>query len=98
MVEREEESGHGAALIQTYRERFGEHIPLIRRQDVKASAGEDAGATVKLLRADLVVIVILVRRVLALQHQGRETGARQIGGGSQAVVSGADNNSIRFGG
>jgi erythrin-vacuolar iron transport family protein len=32
---REEESGHRAALIQTYRERFGEHIPLIRREDVK---------------------------------------------------------------
>ncbi len=30
-----EESGHRAALIATYRERFGEHIPLIRRQDVK---------------------------------------------------------------
>ena len=32
---REEESGHRAALIKTYRERFGEHIPLIRREDVK---------------------------------------------------------------
>jgi rubrerythrin len=32
---REEESGHRTALIETYRERFGEHIPLIRRQDVK---------------------------------------------------------------
>jgi rubrerythrin len=32
---REEESGHRAALIETYRTRFGEHIPLIRRQDVK---------------------------------------------------------------
>jgi erythrin-vacuolar iron transport family protein len=32
---REEESGHRAALIETYRERFGEHIPLLRRQDVK---------------------------------------------------------------
>ena len=32
---REEESGHRAALIETYRQRFGEHIPLIRRQDVK---------------------------------------------------------------
>ena len=30
-----EESGHRAALIETYRERFGEHIPLMRRQDVK---------------------------------------------------------------
>jgi len=26
---------HRAALIATYRARFGEHIPLIRRQDVK---------------------------------------------------------------
>ena len=30
-----EESGHRASLIATYRARFGEHIPLIRRQDVK---------------------------------------------------------------
>ena len=32
---REEESHHRASLIETYRQRFGEHIPLIRRQDVK---------------------------------------------------------------
>jgi len=32
---REEESQHRASLIDTYRSRFGEHIPLIRRQDVK---------------------------------------------------------------
>ena len=32
---REEESQHRASLIDTYRQRFGEHIPLIRRQDVK---------------------------------------------------------------
>jgi rubrerythrin len=32
---REEESQHRASLIETYRDRFGEHIPLIRRQDVK---------------------------------------------------------------
>ena len=30
-----EESGHRASLIDLYRTRFGEHIPLIRRQDVK---------------------------------------------------------------
>src|SRR5258708_1687854 len=30
----QEESDHRARLIETYRERFGEHIPLIRRQDV----------------------------------------------------------------
>ncbi|MGO8734677.1 MAG: iron exporter MbfA [Terriglobia bacterium] len=31
----EEESGHRRSLIEIYRQRFGEHIPLIRRQDVK---------------------------------------------------------------
>jgi rubrerythrin len=30
-----EESRHRAALIETYRRRFGEHIPLIRRGDIK---------------------------------------------------------------
>jgi erythrin-vacuolar iron transport family protein len=30
-----EESGHRQALLELYREKFGEHIPLIRRQDVK---------------------------------------------------------------
>jgi rubrerythrin len=31
----EEEDRHRRALIEIYRQRFGEHIPLIRRQDVK---------------------------------------------------------------
>lgn len=31
----EEESDHRARLIETYRRRFGNHIPLIRRDDVK---------------------------------------------------------------
>ena len=31
---REEESGHRRRLIELYRQKFGEHIPLIRRQDV----------------------------------------------------------------
>src|SRR5205823_10897545 len=32
---REEEWQHRASLIETYRQRFGEHIPLLRREDVK---------------------------------------------------------------
>lgn len=32
-----EESEHRASLIELYRSRFGEHIPLIRRQDVRGS-------------------------------------------------------------
>src|SRR6201997_3560569 len=32
---REEESGHRRRLIEMYQQKFGEHIPLIRRQDVR---------------------------------------------------------------
>jgi len=32
---REEESSHRRRLIESYQKRFGDHIPLIRRQDVK---------------------------------------------------------------
>jgi erythrin-vacuolar iron transport family protein len=32
---RKEESGHRRRLIELYQRKFGEHIPLIRRQDVK---------------------------------------------------------------
>jgi rubrerythrin len=32
---RDEESGHRRRLIELYRQKFGEHIPLIRKQDVK---------------------------------------------------------------
>src|SRR6476660_6733309 len=32
---RQEEDGHRHRLTELYRQRFGDHIPLIRRQDVK---------------------------------------------------------------
>ncbi len=32
---REEESGHRRRLIELYRQKFGDHIPLVRRQDVR---------------------------------------------------------------
>src|ERR1051325_11442061 len=32
---REEEVNHRKRLYEMYRERFGEHIPLVRREDVK---------------------------------------------------------------
>src|SRR4051812_12331855 len=32
---RDEESSHRASLFEIYRSRFGEHIPHVRRQDVK---------------------------------------------------------------
>lgn len=38
----EEESEHRSSLIELYRKRFGEHIPLIRRQDVKGFVSRPA--------------------------------------------------------
>src|ERR1700744_3889353 len=35
MTMRDEENGHRHRLIEMFREKFGEHIPLIRRHDVK---------------------------------------------------------------
>src|SRR5438876_7014277 len=32
---KEEEAGHRRSLIELFRQKFGEHIPLIRRQDVR---------------------------------------------------------------
>ena len=32
---RKEESGHRRRLIELFQQRFGDHIPFIRRQDVK---------------------------------------------------------------
>src|SRR3954447_24409931 len=32
---REEESGHRHRLLDLYRQRFGDHIPLIRKQDIR---------------------------------------------------------------
>src|SRR2546428_13716038 len=41
---REEESQHRASLIDMYRQRFVEHIPLIRRQDGKGFVQRRPGA------------------------------------------------------
>jgi len=50
----EEESGHRRSLIETYRQRFGEHIPLIRRQDVKGFVDRRPVWLIRPLRIDLV--------------------------------------------
>jgi erythrin-vacuolar iron transport family protein len=39
---REEESGHRRRLLDLYRAKFGEHIPLIRRQDVRGFVNRPA--------------------------------------------------------
>jgi len=51
---REEESGHRRRLIELYRQRFGEHIPLIRRQDVRGFVERPALWLMRPLRIEAV--------------------------------------------
>src|SRR5439155_1372454 len=49
---REEESSHRARLLELYRQRFGEHIPLIRRQEVRGFVQRRPSWLVNPLRLD----------------------------------------------
>src|ERR1700736_3401419 len=49
-----EESGHLRRLIELYQQRFGEHIPLIRRQDVRGFVDRPALWLVRPLRIEAV--------------------------------------------
>src|SRR5216683_2593021 len=51
---REEESGHRRRLIELYKQKFGEHIPLIRRQDVRGFVVRPALWLIRPLRIDAV--------------------------------------------
>ena len=51
---REEESEHRRRLIELFRQKFGEHIPLIRRQDVRGFVDRPALWLVRPLRIDAV--------------------------------------------
>ena len=42
-----EEDGHRHRLIELYRRKFGEHIPLIRRHDVKGFVQRKTGSLVR---------------------------------------------------
>ena len=55
---RDEENGHRHRLIEMYRQKFGEHIPLIRRQDVKGFISRKplwltGSLTVPMIRAEI---------------------------------------------
>ena len=51
---REEESGHRRRLIELSREKFGDHIPLIRRQDVRGFVNRKPVWLVQPLRLEAV--------------------------------------------
>jgi rubrerythrin len=59
----DEEDGHRHRLINLYRERFGEHIPLIRRQDVKGFI------TRRPLWLNSILTVSMVRREVETMEQ-----------------------------
>ena len=63
----DEEDGHRHRLIELYRARFGEHIPLIRRQDV------DGFITRKPLWLNSILTVAMVRR--EVENMERESRA-----------------------
>jgi rubrerythrin len=51
---REEESGHRRRLIELFQQRFGNHIPLIRRQDVRGFVDRPALWLMRPLRIEAV--------------------------------------------
>src|ERR1700722_5286243 len=63
---RYEEDGHRHRLISLYRERFGEHIPLIRRQDVKGFITRKP-----LWRAANLPVAMIRREVEMMEEEAR---------------------------
>ncbi|HEY6765797.1 MAG TPA: ferritin family protein [Candidatus Sulfotelmatobacter sp.] len=51
---REEESGHRRRLLELYQKKFGDHIPLIRRQDVRGFVDRPALWLMRPLRIEAV--------------------------------------------
>jgi erythrin-vacuolar iron transport family protein len=81
---REEEDGHRHRLIELHRQKFGEHIPLIRRQDVKGFVQRRPIWLARPLRIDAVrrqieLMELETKRVYekAIQ-QSTDAGIRQL--------------------
>jgi rubrerythrin len=67
MTMRDEEDGHRHRLIDLYRDKFGEHIPLIRRQDVKGFLSR------RPLWLNRILTVPMIRReVEAMEEEARK--------------------------
>ena len=68
----QEESEHRRRLIEIYRQRFGEHIPLIRRQDVRGFVQHEPIWMVRPLGLD------------AVRHQAEEREVRDAAASTSA--------------
>jgi rubrerythrin len=90
---RDEESGHRHRLISLYREKFGEHIPLIRRQDVRGFITRKplwltANLTVSLIRREVEVMEQEARDFYAAAiAQTTDASVRQLLGDLEAEES-----------
>ena len=79
-----EEDGHRHRLIELYRQRFGEHIPFIRRQDVKGFVVHRPSWVTKNLRPErareeAALMEIESRRFYeAAAHRTNDAGIRQL--------------------
>src|SRR5437899_12750118 len=79
-----EEDGHRHRLIEMYRRRFGEHIPLLRRQDVKGFVARRPSWITRTLRPErareeAALMEIESRRFYeAAARQTRDAGIRQL--------------------
>jgi rubrerythrin len=77
----EEEDGHRHRLIELYRQKFGEHIPLIRRQDVKGFI------TRRPLWLNPIITVAAIRReVETMEEEARNFYQAAIAQTSDAAV------------
>jgi rubrerythrin len=81
---RAEEDGHRHRLIEGYRRQFGEHIPLIRRQDVKGFVPRRPGWLVRPLglnavRKQVAEMELETKRFYArAAEQATDAGVRQL--------------------
>ena len=80
----DEESGHRHRLIELYRKKFGEHIPLIRRQDVKGFMVPRTSMLLQSLRPEqareqAALMELGARRFYeAVAHKAKDAGIRQL--------------------
>ena len=77
----EEESEHRHRLIELYREKFGEHIPLIRRHDVRGFIQHKPVWQIQPLSLDAV------RELADAPHLGVERGAALAQGVAEAGLA-----------
>jgi rubrerythrin len=90
---RDEENGHRHRLIEMYRKQYGEHIPLIRRQDVKGFITRKppwltANLTVGMIRNEIEHMELEARNFYAAAiAQTTDAAVRQLLGDLEAEES-----------